>query len=91
MCAIRGVLFAPVKKKQGKTVNKLQIATFWDIYIHTYIYIYIHINIHIYIYIERERDIIKFCVSKMPAAARGLHGSEANSLGQTDRPAKNLL
>ena len=39
------------KKKQGQTVNKLQIATFWNIYI------YIPLaRLYIYIYIERERE-----------------------------------
>ena len=52
--------------KQGQTVHKLQITTFWDIYIYTYRES------------ERERDIINFFVF-------GLQGSEAYSLGQTDR------
>ena len=37
----------------------------------------------IYIYIERERDIIRFCVCKIPAAAHGLKRYKAKSFGQT--------
>ena len=68
------------KAKQGQTVHKLQIATFWEIYIHIYP-----------VKRERERDIIKFCVFellkfgvyKLPAAARSLKVYYSN-VGQTD-------
>ena len=38
-------------KKQGQTGHKLQIATFWDIYIYISHYLPVYIYIYIYIYI----------------------------------------
>ena len=69
------------RERKMKAVQDLRILiflnVFWEIRSHYPI---------TYIYKERERDIIKFCVCEMPAAARSLQGSEANSLMQTDRP-----
>ena len=47
------------KNEQGQPVHKLQIPTFWDIYI------YIERERDRQREKERERDIIKFCVCEM--------------------------
>ena len=73
-----------VPLKQGQTVHKMQIATFWNIYIYIYIYIFIErdreifilININYIYYNDIYNQIL--CV-EMPATARDLQRYIAKS------------